>query len=505
MELHEYVAILRKRWLTVTVVTALGLALAVLATVFATPMYTATTKTFVSVRSGDTVGDLVQGSTYSQSQVRSYAQLATMPAVLDPVIEDLGLTVGPGTLSKAISVTVPQNTVIISISVTDPSAERAAAIANAVASHLSQAVSDLAPTPATGSDPIRLSTVAEAGVPGTPSSPDAKVNLAIGLVLGLALGIAAAVGQELLDTRVRNEDDLRKVTDASVIGSIPLDGTAEQSPLVVQGSPQSPRAEAFRRLRTNLQFLDVGERSRAIVLVSAIPAEGKSTTAINLAITLADAGSRVALVDADLRRPSIASYLGIEGNVGLTTVLIGQATLDDVLQPWGSDRLDVLASGQIPPNPSELLGSRAMSAVLSTLTERYDVVLLDTAPLLPVTDGAVLAKLAGGALVAVGAGTVSRHQLAEALGSLESVDARVLGVVLNKLTRRQGDRYPYYDYYASEGSTRAATGATTGGTTSGGTTVADPDPVGAARHVRSGGGAKVRLWPGARVPELDES
>jgi capsular exopolysaccharide synthesis family protein len=489
VELHEYVRILRKRWLTVAIATALGLLGAVLATMLATPQYTATTKTFVSVQSGDTVGDLVQGSTYSQSQVRSYAQLATMPTVLDPVIDDLGLTVGPGALSGAISVSVPQNTVIISISVTDPSPERAAAIANGVASHLSQAVSDLAPTPATGTDPIRLSTVAEAGVPKTPSSPNAKVNLAIGLVLGLALGVAAAVGQELLDTKVRTEEDLRKITDASVIGSIPLDGGAEQTPLVVQGSPQSPRAEAFRRLRTNLQFLDVGDRARAMVLVSAIPAEGKSTTAINLAITLADAGTRVALVDADLRRPSIAAYLGIEGSVGLTTVLIGQADLDDVLQPWGNDCLHVLAAGQIPPNPSELLGSQAMSTVLKELTERYDVVLLDTAPLLPVTDGAILAKLAGGALVTVGAGTVTRHQVAEALGALDSVDARVLGIVMNRLSR-QGDRYPYYDYYSVDGahpSTASSSSRTSG--------PAIP------RHARTGGtepGTPAWLGAGAR-------
>jgi len=489
VELHEYMTILRKRWLTVAVATALGLLGAVLATTLATPQYTATTKTFVSVQSGDTVGDLVQGSTYSQSQVRSFAQLATMPTVLNPVIDDLGLTVGSSALAGTIAVSVPQNTVIISISVTDPSPERAAAVANSVASHLSEAVSDLAAAPSTGTDPIRLSTVAEAQVPRAPSSPNAKVNIAIGLVLGLALGIAAAVGRELLDTKVRNEDDLSKITDASVIGSIPLDSTAERSPLVVQGSPQSPRAEAFRRLRTNLQFLDVGERSRAMVLVSAIPAEGKSTTAINLAITLADAGKRVALVDADLRRPSIARYLGIEGSVGLTTVLIGQADLDDVMQPWGNDCLDVLAAGQVPPNPSELLGSQAMSTVLKELTERYDVVLLDTAPLLPVTDGAILAKLAGGALVTVGAGTVNRHQVAVALGSLDSVGARVLGIVMNRLAR-QGDRYPYYDYYAAEGSHPAT--ASPGGTPV--TVPTEPTP----RHARDGATVSTPAWLSAR-------
>jgi capsular exopolysaccharide synthesis family protein len=492
VELHEYVSILRKRWLTVAVLTAAGLLLAVVVTALATPQYTATTKTFVSVQSGETVGDLVQGSTYSQNQVRSYAQLATLPAVLGPVVDDLGLDIGTGALAAKVTASVPQNTVIISISATDPSPERAAAIANSVAAHLAKSVADLAPTPASGADPIRLSTVAEAGVPTTPSSPNPTANLVIGLVLGLALGIGAAVTRELLDTKVRTEADLQKVTTASVIGTIPLDATGEANPLIVQSSPQSPRAEAFRRLRTNLQFLDVGERARAIVLVSAIPAEGKSTTAINLAITLADAGTRVALVDADLRRPSVAAYLGVEGSVGLTTVLIGQADLDDVLQPWGNDRLDVLAAGQIPPNPSELLGSQAMSTVLKELTERYDVVLLDTAPLLPVTDGAILAKLAGGALVTVGAGTVNRHQLAEALGSLESVGARVLGIVMNRMTR-QGDRYPYYDYYSADGPhpTDGATASAASGSI--------------PRHAREAAPSVAHAWPTVRAAEQDEA
>jgi len=491
VELHEYFAILRKRWSTVVVIAGLGLLAGVLATALATPRYTATTKTFVSVQSGDSVGDLVQGSTYSQSQVRSYAELAVLPGVLGPVIDELGLDVSPGALGGEVTATVPQNTVIISISATDPDPQRAAAIANSVASHLAKSVSELAPVPANGADPIRLSTVAEASVPTTPSSPNGKVNVVVGLVLGLALGVAAAIGRELLDTKVRDESDLRKVTDGSVIGAIPQDSAAEASPLIVQGSPQSPRAEAFRRLRTNLQFLEVGQRSRAIVLVSAIPAEGKSTTAINLAITLADAGTRVALVDADLRRPSLARYLGIEGSVGLTTVLIGQADLEDVLQPWGNGHLDVLAAGQVPPNPSELLGSQAMSTVLKDLTERYDVVLLDTAPLLPVTDGAVLAKLAGGALVTVGTGTVTRRQLTEALGALESVDARVLGVVLNKLTRRAGDRYPYYDYYSSTESTPTADAAS-------------DEADGPLRHARPTAGAGAsRGWPGRHLFRQD--
>jgi capsular exopolysaccharide synthesis family protein len=197
-----------------------------------------------------------------------------------------------------------------------------------------------------------------------------------------------------------------------------------------------------------LQFLELADRPKTIVVTSCLPGEGKSTTAINLAITLADAGSRVALVDADLRRPSIAEYMGLEGEVGLTTVLIGRADLKDAIQSWGKGSLHVLPSGQVPPNPSELLGSRSMANLLEELSSQYDIVLIDTPPLLPVTDAAILAKTTGGALVVASADTLHRQQLTDGLGALEDVGARVLGVVLNRLERKQTDAYSYYDYTA---------------------------------------------------------
>ena len=185
---------------------------------------------------------------------------------------------------------------------------------------------------------------------------------------------------------------------------------------------------------------------QSIVITSSLPGEGKSTTSINVAITLADAGTRVALVDADLRRPSVAKYMGLEGSVGLTTVLIGRASVEDVIQPWGNGFLHVLPAGQVPPNPSELLGSLAMAHLLEKLTSQYDVVIIDTAPLLPVTDAAILSKLTGGALLVVGADKLHRSQLAESVGALETVGARILGIVVNRQKRKQSDQYAYYDY-----------------------------------------------------------
>jgi succinoglycan biosynthesis transport protein ExoP len=205
-------------------------------------------------------------------------------------------------------------------------------------------------------------------VPTSPSSPNVLRNLGVGLILGLLLGFGIAVLRKLLDTKIRSEQDVRALTDSPILGVVAFDQAVPRHPVIMMDQPLAAPSEAVRRLRTNLQFIDVGNRPKSIVISSSMPAEGKSTIAVNLAVLLADTGARTILVDADLRRPSMAEYIGIEGGVGLTTVLIGRADVEDVVQPLGKTTLDLLPSGQIPPNPSELLGSRAMAGLLNRLT-----------------------------------------------------------------------------------------------------------------------------------------
>jgi polysaccharide biosynthesis transport protein len=275
-------------------------------------------------------------------------------------------------------------------------------------------------------------------------------NLGVGLILGLLLGLGVAVLRHVLDTRVRNEDDVRSLTDSPILGVVAYNQNVPSHPVILRDQPQAAPSEAVRRLRTNLQFIDIANRPKSIVISSSIPGEGKSTLAINLAVSLADTGSRVILVDADLRQPSIADYVGIEGRVGLTTVLIGRAAVEDVVQPLGATSLDLLPAGQIPPNPSELLGSMTMAVLLEQLSAVYDMVLLDSPPLLPVTDAVVLSKLAGGALVVVGADRIHRQQLQQSLESLETAGAHIFGIVMNKIAVREARAYGYgYGYPSS--------------------------------------------------------
>jgi len=396
VDLFDYLAILGKRWVSVLLTTALMVAGALALTLLATPTYQAKSQVFVSVNTGGSATDLLQGSNFTASRVKSYTDAVSSPRVLIPVIERLGLRTTPDELAKSITADFPVDTVLINITVTDKNPQLASDVANATAESLGTQVTALEKPSGTQASPVRISTLRTATVPTVPTTPKPKRDLAVGLLLGLIVGCGVAVLRDVLDTKVRSEADVQKVTDASVIARIGYDEDSPKHPLIVQSSPHSHRSEAFRRLRTNLQFLDLDDRPKTIVVTSSLSGEGKTTTAINLAITLADAGSRVALVDADLRRPSIAEYMGLEGEVGLTTMLIGQADLQDAIQPWGNGSLHVLPSGQVPPNPSELLGSRSMANLLEQLTSQYDIVLIDTPPLLPVTDAAILAKITGG-------------------------------------------------------------------------------------------------------------
>ena len=217
-----------------------------------------------------------------------------------------------------------------------------------------------------------------------------------------------------------------------------------------RNDPRSPRAEAFRALRTSMKFLGTGDGPKIFLVSSAMPNEGKTHVVANLAIVLAESGARVALLDADLRKPRLAQVMGIEGAVGLSDVLISQAELKDVLQPWGSDNLTVIPAGQIPPNPSELLGTAAMQQVLEDLGDQADYVLIDAPPILPVTDAAVLSDFTSGTLLVAAVGKTRRQDIDQAIESLENIDERLLGLIVNRVPTRSADVSGYMSYNSED-------------------------------------------------------
>ncbi|MCD2170218.1 polysaccharide biosynthesis tyrosine autokinase [Microbacterium sp. JC 701] len=440
MELSEYVRILRKNLLLILTLTVLGLGVATTYTLTRTPVYESSSTIFVSTQAGGTTAELQQGSNFAQARINTYVGLVTAPIVLDPVISSLGLRESASVLASNVKATAASNSTLITITVTDANPTAAADIANAVATSIATTVPQLEPASNDGSSPVRLSRVKDAEPAQNPASPNVALNLILGAIVGLAAGVGGAILRSSLDTRVRTPRDAEQITGAPGIGAIAFDAKAKERPLIVHADPLSPRAESFRALRTNLQFLDMGGRS-SFVVTSSIPSEGKTSTTINLAIALADAGKRVALLDTDLRKPKVAEYLGIEGGAGLTDVLIGRANVNDVMLSWGGRSLFVLPAGKIPPNPSELLGSAQMSALLDALEREFDVVLCDAPPLLPVTDAAILARATSGALMVVSVTRTTRHQLAGATEALTTVGAKLAGFVMSMVPTRGPDSY----------------------------------------------------------------
>ncbi|MEY8579112.1 polysaccharide biosynthesis tyrosine autokinase [Corynebacteriaceae bacterium 6-324] len=447
MELREYLIILRKYWILVVVTTILGLAAGLGFSLLATPEYQSKTQLYVSVRSdGGSTGDMVQGANYSRQIVNSYVTVVSSSAVLDPVVEELGLDMTGAELANHVTAASPSDSALINITASSSSPEEAAAIADEVGESFKNVVQTQLEPETNGQSPVSLTTTQNALVPKSPVSPNIPVNLALGLLIGLAVGYGIAILRTVLDRRLHTTGDIEQVTDKPLLGEIIDDPDAEKNRIVVSSKPRSPRAESFRAFRTNLQFLNVGEKKRVFVVSSSRPSEGKSTTSLNLAATLAQTGSSVVVVEGDLRLPTFAKYLDIEGGAGLTDVLIGRAGLADVLQRWGRDPYYVLPAGRIPPNPSELLGSDEMEATLETLREQFDYVIIDAPPVLAVTDAVVLGKHATGVLMVVATGFTTKQELEDSLQVLETAGANTLGIVATMIPTKKPGRYSYGEY-----------------------------------------------------------
>lgn len=449
MDLSDYLRILRRNWILVLAAALAGLLIGGAAAVLTKPTYTSDTELFVAIQSSGSVQELQQGNTFTQARVQSYVKTVASPIVLQPVINSLGLSQTAEQLAGQVTAKADLNTVLINISASDHSPVRAAAIADAVAGSLINAVENLEKPRTGGTSPVNLSIIKPAQAPTDPSDPNTRLSLLIGLIVGLAGGIGITILRATMDSRIRGEAELRDITDSPLLGGIAFDQDAVRKPLLTQTGPQSPRAESFRQLRTNLQFANVSGRANTVLVTSSLPGEGKSTTATNLAIALAQAGQTVCLVDADLRRPMIDEYLGLERNAGLTTALIGTADVNDLLQAWGEDNLYVLTSGQIPPNPSELLGSDEMKNLIIRLEEVFDTVIIDAPPLLPVTDAAVLSQHVGGVVLVVGSQKLRKQDFEKSMAALRMVGSNLLGVVLNRLPSKGPDAYTY-TYYSQE-------------------------------------------------------
>lgn len=313
--------------------------------------------------------------------------------------------------------------------------------------------STLATLLSTSRTPSNSLSVAESALPpSVPSSPRVLLNTILAALVGLLLALGFAFLLEHLDDTVKSGADVEAVVGLPTLGTIikmrAVKGKSEIYRLAAVLYPRAPVAEAYRTLRTNVEFAAVDEPVRTLLVTSSIPGEGKTTTAANLAAVFAQAGRRTILLDGDFRRPGAHRIFNLPNAHGLSSLIRSDETgIDDVAQATEQENLRVITTGALPPNPAELLGSQRMRIILERLTAAADMVIVDSPPLQAVTDAAILASITDGTLFVIDAGRTRRGAVQSGREALAKAGARALGVALNRLPEGSSGGYYYYDYY----------------------------------------------------------
>lgn len=451
--IQDLIRLTRRRLVTILTCVVAGILVAALALYITPKAYTATATAYVSVRVADG-GSANTGTYFSASQLanqkaQAFASVLASTAVAEGVVDRLALQETPSALASRVSATAVQNASTITVSVRASSADDARRIADAVIEVASAQLKKLDGD----SSPVTLELLSSASLANVAASPSTSRMLAIGLLAGLVVGYGVALLKTLLDRRVRLSEDIVRTTSIPVVAVVPQ-ANAIGRETREDAEPDFQLEEALRKLRTNLKFASVDDELKVCVVSSPNPAEGKSSVAFKLAQVMAAAGEDVVLIDADLRRPTDDKSLGVDGTLGLSQVLAGSVTLDRALQKTDQAGLFVLPAGQIPPNPSELLGSQKMAELVDALSKELFVI-LDAPPLLPVTDAAVLSRVASGVLLVVRSGKTNTDELEVALENVARAGGRTVGIVLNAVPVSKAARLKYGDkaysshYYTS--------------------------------------------------------
>ena len=503
MTLHDYAGVMmRRKWIVIAsaLITTL---VAVAMSALQTPIYSAGAEVLVEPRG--------QGGLFNENlEYVDYRAIDTEikvmegQAVRDRVRSDLGVDGAlPGVSGSSIG-----DTDVIGLTVRDPNAANAAILANAYAEayidiRREQSVNELlaastevqiaiddiesqiaaleAGDPSRGPlvtqlanfnttlDQLRVDaalrtggaiTIRSADTPGSPIEPTPLRTAILALIVGVMIGLGAAFFVDYLDDKVRIAEDLEKLTPRAILAEVPVDPPTGNEPFALS-DPNHLSVEAYRGLRTNVQFLALDQTLNVVQITSSLAGEGKTTTATNLAIVLARAGHRVALIDADLRRPRIHEAFDVPTSPGLTDLLLGGLPKDavNVVDIGNDHRLFVYTAGVVPSNPSEMLSGRRMKKLIAQMGDHYDFVVVDSAPVLPVSDSVALAGFVDAVIVVAHAGRVTTSNVTDTLERLDKVAAPVIGLVLNQVQEARADNYYYYGGYSGVGGAKAEHGA----------------------------------------------
>lgn len=443
MDLRQYFRALQKFWWVVAIPLVVGLVFGVVSVKREVPTYRSSVTFFVR-----TLGDVnsnFAADQFAQRRVSSYVALLSTDRLAQGIIKRAKLDLTPQQVESMIGASGDIDTVLLTATVTSESSKLASTVADALSVEFVTLVGQVE-NAGTGPASVNLDLVSGPTLSQVPTRP----SLTVGLygILGLLLGLGMALIADMRDKSLHTDEEVLELGAGPILAHIPFDSTAETAPLAISDGSKVLQAEAFRKLRTNLQFINVGHDIRVVVVTSSVTGEGKSSTCANLGLAMAATGRRVLVIEADLRRPMLSEYFGLERSAGLSHVIAGRAEADDVVQPWGRSGLFVLPSGQIPPNPSELLGNELMGKLLVKFRDEYDSIIIDTPPLLPVTDGAVVSAWADGAVLVARHGRTTQRQLLTSVRTLETVGTNVLGTVLTMVPTSWASGYQTYDYSA---------------------------------------------------------
>jgi receptor protein-tyrosine kinase len=437
LETIQYLRALARSWFIVIITLLAGGAGGYFVYHEATPLYRSSVRMIVSGDGGGQSTDEVTARILATQRALALSQVAGTA----PAIKAAAAAAGYPGSAPAVSSASDDQGPFLTVTVVDTNAARAQAIADAYARILPATLVALEGRADTA---ISVANLAPASLPAAPYSPKLIPDLGLGLAAGLILGIAIALLREAVDRTVRDTDELERISELSAVGTVPRG--LPKHPLPVNTRPRSARAEAYRQVRTTL--LNAESRPRAIAITSASAWEGKTSVAANVAAVFSRAGHHVALVDADLRRPRVATVFGVRSKPGLSDVLARRVSLDDALIQLDDGRLAILPSGTIPANPSEALGGAVMEEVLERLKAQYEYVFIDTPPVLPVTDALVVAPMVDGVVLVTRLGRTTRERVRRAQAAIGRVNATIIGVVPNHAGKGADRDYRYGYKYA---------------------------------------------------------
>lgn len=448
MELKEYFHILVKRLKLIIIITLCFTIVSGLISVFLIkPTYKADISVIINQSKGENVPN---AQTYNdimmyQKMVKTYAEFAKSRLVAEDVIENLKLDMKVGQLQSMLTVTPKGDTEFLNLSITALDPKLAQDITNQYAKSLKTVSTQVKKV-----DNVQF--LDEALLPQGKASPRVSLNIAIAFFLGLMVSVGLSFLLEYLDNTLKSKEDIERISELPVIGLLPFDetlasGKAQQ--LITYTNPKSNTSEAYRTLRTNIQFSSLDRDLRTLVVTSTKPGEGKSTITSNMAIAMAQSGKKVLLLDCDLRKPTIHKKFGVTNAKGLTNVLLKDKKFEDCVLITKQENLHVVTSGPIPPNPSELLGSNKFKILLKHLSSIYDVILVDAPPALIVTDAQILSSVCDGTVLLTSYGETEKEALLEGKSLLTKVNSNILGIILNKIP--EGGKGSYYGTYYSSG------------------------------------------------------